>query len=130
IAAGSLAALGCGVLRHGASSGEARTMAFGSLVAAQLLHAITARSDRHGVFAGGGLRALPPNRPLSGLLLASAALQGIGLLVPGVRAALGVLPLGPLDLAVTGVAGVLPFALNEGLKARRPELSGPASAAT
>ncbi len=113
IAAGSLAALGWGALRHGAGP-EARTMAFGSLVTAQLLHALTARSDENGP------GALPPNRPLTGLLLASVALQAVGLLVPGVRTVLGVVPLGPLDLAVTAAAGVFPYVANEALKAARP----------
>ncbi len=112
IAAGSLAALGWGALRHGAGP-EARTMAFGSLVTAQLLHALTARSDERGP------GTLPPNRPLTGLLLASVGLQAVGLLVPGVRGVLGVVPLVPLDLAVTAAAGVLPYAANEALKAAR-----------
>ena len=117
IAAGSLAALGWGTLRHGAGP-QARTMAFGSLVTAQLLHALTARSDRHGPFtrAPGTLR---PNRPLVGLLLASVGLQALGLLVPGVRGVLGVVPLAPLDLAATAVAGVLPYVANEAVKAAR-----------
>jgi Ca2+-transporting ATPase len=110
IAVGSLAALGWGTLRHGAGP-EARTMAFGSLVTAQLLHALTARSDQSG--------PLPPNRPLTGFLLASVALQAVGLLVPGVRAVLGVVPLAPLDLAVTAAAGVLPYVANEALKQPR-----------
>ena len=113
IAAGSLAALGWGALRHGAGP-EARTMAFGSLVTAQLLHALTARSDERGP------GALPPNRPLTGLLLASVALQAVGLLVPGVRGVLGVVPLGPLDLAVTAAGGVLPYVANEALKGAQP----------
>lgn len=119
IAAGSLAALFWGALRHGAASPQARTMGFTSLVAAQLLHTLTARSDRHGLFSGGGLGALPANRPLTAMLLASGGAQALGLLVPGVRRILGIGPLGPLDLAVTAVASVLPFVANEGLKARR-----------
>ncbi|HET9146407.1 MAG TPA: HAD-IC family P-type ATPase [Acetobacteraceae bacterium] len=122
IAAGSLAVMGWGALRHGPGA-EARTMAFGSLMTAQLLHALTARSARHGPLAG--TEALPPNRPLAGLLLASAALQGLGLLVPGVRDALGVVPLGPLDFVASTAAGVLPYVANEALKAGR--LPGPAS---
>lgn len=117
IAAGSLAALGWGSLRHGAGP-QARTMAFGSLVTAQLLHALTSRSDQHGLVTGGAA-ALPPNRPLKGLLLASAGLQAIGLLAPGVRNVLGVATLGSLDLAVTAAAGVLPYVANEALKAAR-----------
>lgn len=121
IAIGSLAALGWGVLRHGASSPQARTMGFASLVSAQLLHALTARSDRHGPFTGGD--ALPPNRPLRRLLLASAGVQAVGLLVPGIRGTLGVVALGPADLLVTAAAGVLPFVATEALKAARPRLA-------
>jgi Ca2+-transporting ATPase len=117
IAAGSLAALGWGASRHGAGA-EARTMAFGSLVTAQLLHALTARSDHYGLLSGGN-DPLPPNRPLRRLLLASIALQGLGLLIPGLRDVLGIVPLGPLDLAVTVTAGTVPFAVNETLKAAR-----------
>ena len=117
IAGGSLVALAWGAARHGAGP-EARTMAFGSLVAAQLLHALTARSDRNGLFAGRP-GALPPNRPLASLLAASAAIQALGLLVPGLRRALGVVALGPADLAVSTVAGVLPYLANEALKAVR-----------
>ncbi len=118
IAAGSLAALGWGTLRHG-SGPEARTMAFGSLVTAQILHALTARSDRHGPLTGEPV-PLQPNRPLTRLLLASAALQAAGLFVPGVRGALGVVTLGPLDLAATAAGGLLPYVANEVLKAARP----------
>ncbi|MFL5282609.1 MAG: HAD-IC family P-type ATPase [Rhodopila sp.] len=118
LAAGSLAAFGWGALRHGAASPQARTMAFGSLVTGQLLHTLTVRSDRHGLFTGAP-GALAPNRPLRGLLLASAGLQALGLLVPGIRAALGVAPLGLLDLVTTAAAGVLPYIANEALKAGR-----------
>jgi P-type Ca2+ transporter type 2C len=117
IAAGSLAAMGWGALRHGPGP-QARTMAFSSLIASQLLHALTARSDRHGpLMPGSG--TLPHNRPLTGLLLASVALQAVGLFIPGVRNLLGVVPLGPLDLAVTAAAGVLPYVANEALKPAR-----------
>lgn len=113
IAAGALAACGVGVLRHGVSA-QARTMAFGSLVIAQLLHALTCRSASHGPFTDGA--ALQPNRPLAGALLFSFAAQGAALLFPGVRGLLGVVRLGPLDLAVTLGAGVLPYLVNEARK--------------
>ena len=128
IAAGSLGALAWGALRYGAASPQARTMGFASLVTAQLLHALTARSAQHELFTAGGSGqrgALPPNRPLRRLLLASAGLQAVGLLVPGVRGALGVVPLGPLDLAVTAAAGLLPYAANEALKATRAASPAP-----
>ncbi|HYZ62992.1 MAG TPA: cation-transporting P-type ATPase [Acetobacteraceae bacterium] len=108
MAAGGLAALALGTARHGAGA-RAQTMAFGSLVTAQLLHALTTRS--------GGRHASPPNRPLTGLLAGSAAIQGLGLLVPGLRSLLGVAPLGPLDLLATASFGVLPYLANEAGKA-------------
>jgi Ca2+-transporting ATPase len=114
IAAGSLAAMGWGASRHGVGA-EARTMAFGSLMTAQLLHALTARSDRQGLLSAGD-DPLPPNLPLRGTLLASAAIQGVGLLIPALRGILGVVPLGPLDVAVTIAAGAAPFVVNEALK--------------
>ncbi|TMJ49931.1 MAG: cation-transporting P-type ATPase, partial [Alphaproteobacteria bacterium] len=81
IAAGSLAACGYGIMRHGASS-RAGTICFTSLVGAQLLHALTCRSDRHGLFTA---ERLGPNRPLFATLLGSAVLQMALLAVPVLR---------------------------------------------
>jgi Ca2+-transporting ATPase len=122
LAAGSLGALGFGALRHGAGSPKARTMSFTSLVTAQLLHALTARSDRFGAFTGRRTDGLPSNRTLAGALLASAGLQLAGLWVPGVRDTLGISSLDSLDLIVTAAGSVLPYAANEALKARRTAL--------
>jgi Ca2+-transporting ATPase len=119
--AGSLAGWGWGVLHHGISA-EARSMAFGSLVTAQLLHALARRSRRHGPFLGGTGR-LPPNRMLAGALGFSFLLQGVALLVPGLRGLLGVVPIGPLDLAVIAAAGTLPYFANEALRGAR-EVAG------
>jgi Ca2+-transporting ATPase len=118
IAAGALAACGYGALRYGASA-ETRTMTLGGLVLAQLLHALTCRSDAR---AGGK----PPNRPLAAAVGASLAVQGAALLVPGLRGLLGAAPLGALDLAVTVGAGLLPWAVNE---ARKPASVGKAQRA-
>ncbi len=122
IATGALGAMAWGALRHGAGP-QARTMAFGSLVTAQLLHALTCRSDHIGLFTEGS-SARPPNRPLTGLLLASAGVQAAGLFVPGLRRALGVVPLGAADLMVTAAAGVAPYLANETLKAARGRVPG------
>jgi magnesium-transporting ATPase (P-type) len=116
MAAASLGALSFGAARHGSESAEARTMGFVSLVASQLLHALSARSPQ----PGPADRPLRPNPALTGLLLASAGLQAIGLFVPSLRAALGVARLGLVDLAVTAAAGVLPYAANEAIKHVRP----------
>lgn len=113
IATGALAACGYGVLRYGVSP-EARTMTMGSLVIAQLLHALTCRASTQ------GRPGVGPNLPLAGALGISFAAQGAILLVPGLRRLLGTTALGPLDLAVTIGAGVLPYLVNEALKPRRP----------
>ena len=113
IATGALAACGYGVLRFGVSA-EARTMTMGSLVIAQLLHALTCRASTRGTRVG-------PNLPLAGALGISFAAQGAVLLLPGLRRLLGTAPLGPLDLAVTVGAGVLPYLINEGRKPHRPD---------
>jgi Ca2+-transporting ATPase len=110
VMAGSvLGALAFGVLRHGVSP-QARTMAFGSLATAQLLHAAACRGDEGSIATTGGLRNNPA---LMGALTASFALQGAAWLVPGLRSFLGVAPLGPLDAAVTLGAGLLPYVVGK-----------------
>ena len=120
IAAGGLLACGWGVLRHGASA-QARTMTFGGLVTAQLLHALACRPDD--ARAAGKAGARPPNPALAGALAASAAIQGAAFLVPGVRGFLGVVPIGPLDIAVTLGAGLLPYVVNRTLGTPSPHAS-------
>ena len=113
IAAGALTACGYGVLRYGVSP-QARTMTLGSLVIAQLLHALTCRSDTR------DRPGIGRNLPLAGAVGASLAAQVAALLLPSGRRLLGLAPLGPLDLVVTLLGGVLPYLANEGLKPRRP----------
>jgi hypothetical protein len=94
-----------GVLRYGMSA-ETRTLTVGSLVIAQLLYALNCRSN------GVGAADIPdrrlPNRALTGALAVSFALQGAGMLAPGLRQFLGIAPLGLLDIGVMLGAGVLP----------------------
>jgi Ca2+-transporting ATPase len=116
IAAGGLLACGWGVLRHGMSA-EARTLTFGSLVTAQLLYALNCRANGPGTADTAGRR--PPNRALTGALAASFALQGAGLLVPGLRRFLGIAPLGLLDIGVMLGAGLLPYFANRAWRASR-----------
>jgi Ca2+-transporting ATPase len=123
IAAGALASCGYGFLRYGPSA-EARTMTFGSLVLAQLLHALTCRSERGGSLPG-NQGPSGPNAPLAAAILASAALQFAAMLLPGLRAVLGVAPIKPLDMAVTLAGGVMPFLANEARKARPRVQPGP-----
>lgn len=107
LGAGALAAGLYGAARHGAGSAQARSMMFGSLVSAQLLHAITCRSGSYSVL-GGSEKPLP-NRALSGILIGSALAQSAALFIPGVRGLLGVTPIAGTDLLVTLAGGTLPF---------------------
>ncbi len=77
--AGALGAYGYGLARYGAGA-QANTLAFASLTSAQLLHALSSRSQTHSLFSGPSL----PRNPL--LLLAvggSLGLQVLGFAVPG-----------------------------------------------
>jgi len=112
IAAGSLAAFLYGVIRHGASP-RASTISFTSLIGAQLLHALSCRSERHSLFAPG---SLPPNPPLAWALLGSAALQLAILAVPALRRLMGLARLDPLDLVVSFCGAALPYLANEAAK--------------
>ncbi len=117
IAAGSLAAHYCGILRHGASP-RTGTICFASLVGAQLLHAVTSRSDRHGLF---GAQRLEPNRLLSATLLGSAALLAALLAVPMLRRFMGLARLDLIDLLIGLAGALLPYIANEGAKLAAPQ---------
>lgn len=105
----TLFAYGYGRMRYGAG-GQASTLAFHTLVSAQLLHAVVCRSDTHGVFS----RAhLPANRYLQAAIGGSFALQALAGLFPPLRSLLGITPLGVIDFAVVGAGAVVPFVLNE-----------------
>lgn len=122
ISAGALGAYAYGVSRYGATS-RARTMCFASLIIAQLLHALSSRSPRHGAFSP----ALPSNRILSAVLAGSFVLQSVAVLFAPLRGLLGITPIGLADALVALSAGVLPFAANEALKkAKATPLSEPA----
>jgi P-type Ca2+ transporter type 2C len=119
-----------GATRYGLSSPQAQTMAFGSLATAQLLHALAYRSSRPSVFEAGGLSS---NSRLVGIIAGSLAAQLAAMLVPGVRNALGIAPIGLLDAGAMVVGGIAPFLISEagrnervhagllGLHFRRPE---------
>jgi Ca2+-transporting ATPase len=112
ISAGALAAFGYGGMRYGMASAQTRTMTFTSLIAAQLLHALTCRSSKPG-----SLRARPPNRALSAVLALSAAAQVGAFATPGLRRLLGLTALAPLDWAVVAAAGLGPFLARRNLRA-------------
>jgi P-type Ca2+ transporter type 2C len=108
IAAGALAAYAFGLARHGRGP-VAQTMAFASLVGAQLLHVPLARAGGGSATAG----QRPPNRLLALGVGISAALQLVALFVPPVRAALGGAALGLTDLGIAALGAVLPVAAIE-----------------
>jgi Ca2+-transporting ATPase len=117
ISASALATYGYGLARYGLGP-RAGTLAFTSLVAGQLLHAWTCRSERYGVFTG---EALPPNRYLDAAVLGSLGLQAAALLIPGLRGLLGLGRLSLMDGLVAGLGGIVPFAINELQKLRRQD---------
>lgn len=116
ISAASLAAFGYGRLRYGAGP-AASGLAFNTLACAQLLHAISARSEHHSIYRPGGR---PPNRYLNLALGGSLALQIAAVLVPGLRGFLGQGPLRLLDLGVIAAGSVAPLLINESMKPRPP----------
>lgn len=118
LSAGALAAYGYGLIRYGAGP-QAGTLAFMGLTSAQLLHAVSCRSERHHVF---GKERLPPNSYLRIAIGGSLAVQVAAALIPGLRQFLGIGPIGLLDGAVIGGAALLPFIINE---ATKPAVSAP-----
>jgi Ca2+-transporting ATPase len=115
LSAGALGAYGYGLLRYGAGA-QASTIAFTTLTAGQLLHAITSRSETHSVFDA---TPLASNPYLSAALLGSFGLQALILSVPGLRSLLGLTPLSALDGLVIGGSALLPFLVNEATKKLR-----------
>jgi P-type Ca2+ transporter type 2C len=106
IAGGAMTSGVLGLLRHGAGP-EARGMAFGTLVMAQLLHALTCRGTERG-----GASA---NKPLMAALAVTLGAQVVALLMPGLRSRLGIVPIGLLDIGITVAGGLLPYLFNESL---------------
>jgi Ca2+-transporting ATPase len=104
-----------GMRRYG-QAGGASTMGFLSLTATQLLHAFSSRSDTHSVF---DLTQRP--NPWLGLSVAGGfAVQGVAAFVPGLRRVLGLVRVGPGDVALSWGLAALSFALGETLKVLTP----------
>jgi P-type Ca2+ transporter type 2C len=112
ISASALAAYIYGRARYG-SSPQAGTMAFTTLVTAQLLHALSCRSNDPVLFAR---RRLEPNPYLRAALIGSFAVQLLALFVPGLRRLLGIADLSPAEYLLTAGLGGLPLLINEALK--------------
>lgn len=110
--AGALAAYAYGVRRYGFGP-AAGTLAFQGLTLAQLLHAISCRSERHSIFDGG---KLPRNGYLDLALGGSLLLQLLTFFVPGLRRLLGLVRVDLMDGLVIGANALLPLLINESSK--------------
>ncbi|RWB34974.1 MAG: cation-transporting P-type ATPase [Mesorhizobium sp.] len=118
---GAMAVSLFGASRHGLDSPTTRTMTFESLVMAQLLHAITSRSESHSIFDRSPRQ---PNHALSLILGGSMAVQAGCLLMPFVRRLLGIAPITGTDAIITLAGGTLPFLVMEWMKSRRDTAEG------
>ncbi len=112
LSAGTLAAYGYGLARYGAGP-QAGALAFMGITSAQLLHALSCRSERHGLF---GRERLPPNPYLTAAIGGSLALQAGAAVIPGLRQFLGIGPIVLIDGAVIGASALLPYLVNESTK--------------
>jgi Ca2+-transporting ATPase len=109
IAGGALSVYGIGIARHGIGP-IAQTMAFASLLGAQLLHVSLARAgDRPALSGNRGRR-----NPILGVAMAaSGGLQLLALFFPPLRTVLGGAPLALADLGIALGGALLPSALVE-----------------
>jgi Ca2+-transporting ATPase len=110
----TLGAHGYGLWRYGPGA-STRGVTLLAMVGAQLLHALTCRTDR---FHATSAAPLSGNPALLGALGISAALQALPFLFPPLRRLLGVAPLKPLDLAVAGGASAASYLANQWLENR------------
>src|SRR5262249_14940107 len=108
IAAGALTTYGVGIARYGLGP-TAQSMAFASLVGAQLLHVPLARAGEDPATLGGRAK----NRTLVAGVGISVALQALALFFPPLRAALGGAPLALADLIICALGAGLPIAAIE-----------------
>jgi Ca2+-transporting ATPase len=120
ITGGALGAFGYGLWRYGLGP-RAGTLAFHSLTTAQLLHALSCRSDHLGWFSE---ERLPPNPFLFWAVGGSLTLQLLTMLVPGLRSLLGLTPVTLLDGLVIAGSALLPLVVNEATKSPPLEDSG------
>jgi len=121
ITGSALGAFGIGLARYGPGP-AAGSLAFNVLTTAQLLHALSCRSQRPSLFA---LRQRVRNPKLELALGGSLAAQVLANLIPRLRGLLGLAPLTLADVLVILAGAVLPLVVNEGIKAHRIAEEGP-----
>jgi Ca2+-transporting ATPase len=124
IAATALGAYGIALARSGAG-GPASTVAFSTLTAAQLLHALECRSETRS-----GLSGLRGSPALVGAVGATLALQIAAVTVPPLRRLLGTAPLAMADWAIVAGGAVLPLVMSEVTKGLRRGGPGPTRSVT
>jgi Ca2+-transporting ATPase len=115
LSSGALGAFGYGIARYGMGP-RANTLAFLSLTTAQILHALSCRSEKPTLF--GGTRT-PPNRYLDLAVGGTLLLQAGALMVPPLRRLLGITPLSLADYLVVGGTALAPLLINERVKGAR-----------
>jgi Ca2+-transporting ATPase len=118
ISAGSMGAYMYGISRYGMGA-QAGTMAFQSLTIAQLLHALSCRSEQHRLW---GPTKLPRNDYLNLAIGGSLLMQVLTILVPPLRQFLGLAPLNLFDLVVAGGGATASLLLNEAAKPTTKQL--------
>ncbi len=114
ITAGALGSYAYGLWRYGIGP-KANTLTFLTLGIAQLLHALSCRSESTTVFDS----RRPTNRYLDLALWGSLGAQVLAALIPGLRSLLGLTPIGLLDGLVVAFCATLPLLINEGGKTGR-----------
>jgi Ca2+-transporting ATPase len=95
-------------------------MVFGSLVAAQLQHAIACRTPGENPFQRTDLHANPM---LRNILLGSFALQGGAYFIPPLRRALGLASIGITGAVVTAITSILPSLITLWRTSNEPAIS-------
>jgi P-type Ca2+ transporter type 2C len=108
-----------GNVRYGPGA-RTGTMTFLSLITAQMLHALTCRTDHYGLFKPG---RPAPNRYLQLAVGGSFFIQVLALLTPQLRRLLGLSPISAADAAITATAALLPYVVNEAAKPSSDRLS-------
>jgi Ca2+-transporting ATPase len=112
ISASALGVYGYGIARYGLGA-RAGTLAFHGLVAGQILHALSCRSEKKRLISA---KTPPPNKYLTLAVGGSLVLQALTAIIPGLRSFLGITPIGLLDAAVVGGSALLSLAANETTK--------------
>jgi P-type Ca2+ transporter type 2C len=109
---GALGAYAWGASRYGAGP-RAGTLGFTALTLAQLLHAVSARSETHTIF---DRTRLAKSRYMPLAVGGTVAMQVAANLLPPLRAMLGTVPLGLGDWGAVVTAATIPFFINEAVK--------------